>query len=128
LQSGSAPTIFIETSTNYGTSWEIDKFVTCEQTADHPENTWYVPASDDYIRVNVNMTSYMGKDVLVRLSVTPGTDGNSLYLDEITFGEDPTSVEEIETVSGEVYPNPVISKKGTSINKKHQDVLFLFSN
>jgi hypothetical protein len=109
LQSGSAPTIFIETSTNYGTSWEIDKFVTCEQTADHPENTWYVPASDDYIRVNVNMTSYMGKDVLVRLSVTPGTDGNSLYLDEITFGEDPTSVEEIETVSGEVYPNPVIS-------------------
>jgi Outer membrane protein Omp28/Secretion system C-terminal sorting domain len=110
-EGGSAPAIHIEVSTNYGATWDLARFVTCEETGQPAAaGQWYVPKSAEYKRVDVPLTSYGDADVLVRLQVTPGPTGNALYIDEIIFGDDPSGVEELENISGALYPNPAVNE------------------
>ena len=107
---GTKPTIEVKISGDCGMSWTTVSTIEPNETG-QPGNPqqFYLPASSEYVRIARNLDAdYQNiKDALIMVSVVPGTDGNSLYLDEISLSSAPTG---IETASNEnsfsVYPNP----------------------
>ncbi len=84
-QGGTAPTIKTQISDDWGASWKDVNSTTCQQTGNpsNPQNL-YVPISTDYKLVEVDMSAYNGKSVLIRVGATPGSSGNALWFDELT--------------------------------------------
>ncbi|MBI1183354.1 Omp28-related outer membrane protein [bacterium] len=107
-QGGTAPTIAIEVSTDCGSSWNTIHTENCRQTGQPSDpNNFYVPSSSQYRRIYADLTDYASEEVIVRVTVVPGSSGNSLYLDEINLISDAASVSEINTNNTfNVYPNP----------------------
>ena len=112
-----SPTIAVEVSTNCGQSWSSVMTTTLDETGVPPApQQWYIPVSDEYRWVTADLADYKDDEVIVRLAVTAGTNGNSIYVDEISFGEDFVSVPELSTESFNAYPNPFNNELNISLD------------
>jgi hypothetical protein len=84
-ESSSAPEVKVSYSTDCGTNWIDIDTKTCEVTGTAAANSWYVPTSAQYKKVDVNMSPVVGKKCLIRVSGVPGNGGNALYIDQISL-------------------------------------------
>ena len=115
---GTPPRIITEISKDWGQTWEKVSEITCEET-ERPYNTEiYRPQSNDYKFVQVNLYDYIKenfiKNFIIRIGGVPGTDGNALWIDEISLtngpydgNDDDESIDENTKLT--VYPNPTTS-------------------
>lgn len=105
---GTAPTVAVSVSKDCGATWNVVNTTTAEQTGQPADpNNFYVPATTAYKNVYVNLDAYKSDEVLVKLSVTPGSTGNAFYLDEIMFNSfAKLGIKENAEIKFEVYPNP----------------------
>lgn len=83
VQGGSAPSVITSYSTDCGTSWTDLNTTTCVSTGTAAAGYFYVPVSTDYKQVEVNLSTLVGKSVLLRITGKASADGNTLYLDQI---------------------------------------------
>ena len=129
-QNGSPPTIDVKVSDNCGVSFQSLKLTECQSTGevDDPARLW-APTSDDYRQVNVDLSEYAGKTVLISVAGIPGSSGNSLYIDEIEVGSASkiASVDNIDIQGLSVYPNPANSSINISIESKENAKATLIS-
>ena len=105
-QNGTVPKIVIEISKDWGITWQTVSELTCEETG-QPENIndIYVPKSEEYKYVRVDLSNYVQENFIIRIGGVPGTNGNALWIDEITL----TNIEEEsikEDIKLALYPNP----------------------
>lgn len=129
---GTAPTITVNVSDNCGQSWTQVGSVTCQQTGTPTTaGNLYDPKSGEYIYVITSLSSYKGKNVLVKITGTPGTHGNALYIDDIAINSAKTlsakSVQSVPHVT--LSPNPVnqVATVGYELLKP-SDVIFTVYN
>jgi hypothetical protein len=84
-ESSSAPSVKVSYSTDCGTNWiDVDTKV-CVSTGVAAANTFYVPTSAQYQKVDVALPALVGKKCLIRVSGVPGDGGNALYIDQISL-------------------------------------------
>lgn len=84
-ESSSATTVKVSYSTDCGTNWiDVDTKV-CVSTGVAAANTFYVPTSAQYQKVDVPLPALVGKKCLIRVSGVPGDGGNALYIDQISL-------------------------------------------
>ncbi len=116
---GSAPSIEVKVSDNCGVSFEQVNIIECESTGepDDPNLLWAAP-SDNFKLVNVDLSKYAGKSVLISVAGIPGSSGNSLYIDEIEVGSASkiASIDDIQIEELSIYPNPAKDVLNVSIN------------
>lgn len=121
---GSAPSIEVKVSDNCGVSFEQVNIIECESTGepDDPNLLWAAP-SDNFKLVNVDLSKYAGKSVLISVAGIPGSSGNSLYIDEIEVGSASkiASIDEIQIEELSIYPNPAKDVLNVSI-KNNENV------
>ncbi|MFY0672506.1 MAG: Omp28-related outer membrane protein [Bacteroidia bacterium] len=117
-QGGTAPTITIEVSDDCGTTWNTVHTENCRETGSPSDPTrLYQPGYDEYRRMYASLSDYSDKEVIVKISMTPGTSGNSLWIDEIMMISDATSLDEPKGFSSfTVYPNPVQNQANISFD------------
>lgn len=76
---------------------------------------FFSPASDEWASAQVDLSSYIGDDVVVRLLVTSDF-GDMLYLDNIQT-EAPSSIDELDQdESIALYPNPAVNQITLDMN------------
>lgn len=106
---GSAPTVKVEVSKDCGANWSVVNTTTAVQTGlPAVSGNWYVPVSNDYKMVGMSLDAFKTDEVIVRISVTPGTTGNAFYLDEVSISSASSmGVKENVAANGfEMFPNP----------------------
>lgn len=82
---GSAPTIRVEASTDWGVTWNVINTTTCVQTGQVASGyDWYLPKSSEYKLVTVDLVDYVKKGILLRVAGVPGSNGNCMFIDEIS--------------------------------------------
>lgn len=109
---GTKPTIRVEASTDWGLTWNVVNTVTCQETGQiTPGYTWYLPKSDEYIKVDVDLVDFLSKGILLRVAGVPGSTGNCFWIDEI-------SVETTKAASG---PNCTVNSKTISFGTVNTD-------
>ncbi|MCB0737152.1 MAG: Omp28-related outer membrane protein [Bacteroidetes bacterium] len=109
LFNGTNPTVDIEISDDCGENWTNVHSMTPTKSTGYPSdpNKIYVPGYRDFQWETVSLADYSDKEVIVKMSVTPGSSGNSFWLDEIGFSSDPMSIVHPVVNSISLYPNPV---------------------
>ncbi len=80
---GTAPTIMVAASEDDGLNWQEIKMISALETNIGSSEKSFVPTTDEYIKETVSLKDYFGKDILLKLSVIPGTDGNALWIDQV---------------------------------------------
>jgi hypothetical protein len=80
---GTAPQYRVEYSDNDGQTWSEIKTITATETNVGSQSNYYIPKSTEYIKESVNLQACVGKSVLLRIAVIPGTDGNMSWLDQV---------------------------------------------
>lgn len=113
-QNGTAPTIEVEVSTNCGESWNSLKKIDAEETTDIVIGNLYRPLKNDYIWVKNELGEYASEDFIGRISITPGSDGNALWFDEVGIADAATSVSDPIANNIGIFPNP--AKDYTTVN------------
>jgi hypothetical protein len=106
---GSAPTVTVNISKDCGSTWTAVSNITPTETGQPADATkLYIPAGGAYKMVKVDLAAYKTDEIIAKITVTPGTNGNSFFLDEISL----TSFaklglkENVSVVNFNVYPNP----------------------
>ncbi len=111
---GTAPTITISVSYDCGNSWYKVRSLTAEETGQpHAQGLLYEPKPGEYRCIKTTLNSYRGKSMLFRITVTPGTSGNALFIDDINIDEyNKLSVPDDVTGRPPIsfYPNPATDK------------------
>ena len=105
-RNGTAPKIVTEISKDWGQTWERISEVTCKETGEPSDpNDLYIPSSGEYNFVQINLYDYVKDNFIIRIGGIPGTDGNALWIDDISLknSEDESIKENIKL---SVYPNP----------------------
>jgi hypothetical protein len=105
---GTAPTVTVEVSEDCGATWTSVNSTLLVETG-QPSNPNYLwqPTSADYKLVTVSLADYSSKDVLLRVAGIPGTNGNSMFIDDISVA-DPSGVNNgTNAFNMQVSPNPV---------------------
>lgn len=127
---GSAPSIEVKVSDNCGVSFEQVNIIECESTGepDDPNLLWAAP-SDNFKLVNVDLSKYAGKSVLISVAGIPGSSGNSLYIDEIEVGSASkiASIDDIQIEELSIYPNPAKDVLNVSINNNENAKAYLIN-
>ncbi len=83
---GTAPTIKVLASDNDGDTWMEVNSIVATQTNIGSNSALYIPAaSSEYLKETVDLKDYVGKNVLLKLSVIPGTSGNACWIDEVSI-------------------------------------------
>lgn len=106
---GTAPVITVEISKDCGATWTQVSSITAEETGEpNDPNNLYIPDPGAYKLVKVDLDAFKTNQILAKVSVTPGSNGNSLYLDEISFNSYASlGVKNRESeLQFDVYPNP----------------------
>jgi len=108
---GTPPTIEVSVSQDCGATWVSMNKVTCTQTG-VPTTTGnlYDPKAGQYVHKIVPLTGYAGKSVLVKITGTPGTTGNAMYIDEVSINSQVKLAAQTyvkNDVNVALYPNPV---------------------
>ncbi len=96
------PSIIFSVSEDDGETWKEIANHTPQHTQQGTSSGTYVPSSSDYIQDSISLKDYFGKAVLVKLSVVPGTGGNALWIDEISFDGTYKNITEISTDKKEI--------------------------
>lgn len=91
VQTGTAPSVVVSYSTDCGTNWTDIKSNACVSTGTAAAGYFYVPVSADYKLVTVDLAAVKGKSVMLRITGKAGTDGNTLYLDQINITSNGTA-------------------------------------
>ena len=108
---GTAPTIKTEVSEDCGVNWTTVNTITCKETGKPTvAGNWYIPTSAEYQGVAFTLPTYANKSILVKVTGTPGSNGNALYVDEIHMLQ-ATEVNDIIATTGNmnIYPNPAVN-------------------
>lgn len=111
-QGGTAPTLAVSASEDCGATWNVVKTITCVETGKAADpNYLYVPNGWEYVYVNTSLAAYKNKKVMLKITGTPGTSGNALFVDEINIdgaGFTAMSVAENAKTNNqfELFPNP----------------------
>jgi hypothetical protein len=107
---GTAPTIGISVSTDCGANWTPLGTTTCKETGQPTTaGNLYDPKAGEYKQVITSLAAYKGKNVLIKVSGTPGTHGNAMYIDDIRINNaNVLSTSKIyNNPHVNLYPNPV---------------------
>lgn len=129
---GTAPTITVNVSDNCGQSWTQVGSVTCKETGTPTTaGNLYDPKNGEYVYVITSLDAYKGKNVLVKITGTPGTHGNALYIDDIAINSAKTlsskNVKSVPHVT--LSPNPVNQSATIGYELiKPSDVIFTVYN
>jgi len=110
---GTAPTITVEVSDDFGANWTNVNTTTCVQTGKPATSgNWYIPASSDYKKIAISLDAYKNKSVVFRVTGIPGTNGNAMYIDEISVDEATENgvKQDIEQLYSIIYPNPATTE------------------
>ena len=103
-KNGTPPRIITEISKDWGKTWEKISEITCEETG-LLSTEIYKPSSYDFKLVQINLYDYVKENFIIRIGGIPGTDGNALWIDEISIeNASNESIEENTKMS--IYPNP----------------------
>lgn len=85
---GTAPKIEISVSYDCGTSWYKVRSLMAEETGQPTAaGLLYEPKPGEYRCIKTTLNSYKGKRMLFRITVTAGTSGNALFIDDININE-----------------------------------------
>ena len=105
-RNGSRPRIVVEISRDLGKTWEKISDILCEETG-QPSNTnkLYIPTSNEYKLVQINLDDFLKEKFIIRIGGIPGTRGNALWIDEISI-VNPEEVSIKEDLRMTAYPNP----------------------
>lgn len=109
---GTAPKIGVSFSADCGQSWTDVETITPEQTGQPATPTaLYNPNLGEHKKVRIDMPSAGNKNVLVRITTTPGTHGNALLIDDIKVGSAAqlVSAEYLTKEGFKIYPNPALN-------------------
>ena len=113
---GTAPTIAINVSTDCGVTWNQVHSISAKETGQPTTaGTLYDPKSGEYQYVIVPLTAYAGKAILVRITGTPGTTGNALYIDEVRINS-----ASVLSVSNRNMSNPHVLLSPNPVNNTAQ--------
>ena len=83
---GAPPKILFSYSLDCGATWKRIDSIACTQTKVITGNTLYIPVSSEYIKREVDLAEVKGKtNVIFRLTASPDTSGNALWLDQFAF-------------------------------------------
>ncbi len=104
-RNGTPPVITVEATTDWGATWQKINEVTCQETGTTDPKYYYIPKSNEYKRIDIDLKDYANKDAIFRLGVRAGSDGNMFYIDEISLYKNDGSIEE-ELDDIAIYPNP----------------------
>ena len=103
-RNGTPPKIAVEISKDYGKSWQRISEITCEETGKLNSDI-YQPLSSQYKFIQLNISDYINENFIIRIGAIPGSNGNALWIDEISIKNvDNEDIEENTKLS--VYPNP----------------------
>ena len=109
---GTAPKIITEISRDWGRSWARISEKTCVETGQptNPDNI-YIPKSSEYKHVEISLQDYAKETCLLRVAGIPGSNGNALWIDEISITNGPYDGNDddesiAEKINLSVYPNP----------------------
>ena len=107
---GTPPVIKVIVSEDKGLTWtELNSLTAVQTGAPSTHGNWYIPKSSEYIKVGVDLDKLQTKNVILKVTVTPGSGGNDLWLDEISVDEW-TDVRDPELAGNDIlYPNPATS-------------------
>jgi len=103
---GTDPSISAQISTDKGLSWITIDSLVLTQTATDTSGNQYVPVSDDYRRVEINLSAYKDKFALMKVIGYPGTQGNCMYIDEISISESTGFIDPAQNNEYKTFPNP----------------------
>ncbi|MBQ6269407.1 MAG: Omp28-related outer membrane protein [Bacteroidetes bacterium] len=102
---GTAPKIITEISKDWGQSWQRISEITCEEYPWEKNTEIFIPTSSQYKYVQINLYDYVKENFIIRIGCIPGSDGDVLWIDEISIkNADNEGIEENTKLS--VYPNP----------------------
>ena len=104
---GTSPRIVVDISKDQGKTWERISANICQETGEAEGfEKIYIPTSEEYKYVQINLYDYVKENFLLRIGCIPGTNGEALWIDEISIkNADNESIDENTKLS--VYPNPV---------------------
>ncbi len=105
-RNGTPPVITVEATRDWGITWQKISEIICQETGTtHPEY-FYIPHSSEYKRIDIDLKDYANKDAIFRIGVRPGSDGNMVYIDEISISKNVKPIEDPIILDIVVYPNP----------------------
>ena len=129
---GTAPTITINVSEDCGVTWKQVSSITAKETGQPTTaGNIYDPKSGEYVYVVTPLDNYKNKNVLVKISGTPGSHGNALLIDEVRINSAKTlSSNKINNDPHLVlFPNPVNNLLQISYELvKPSDIIFTVYN
>ncbi len=112
------PEIVFYASEDDGHTWiEIDRKIPIDTETGSSSGT-YVPRSSDYKKDSVDLKSLFGKNVLIKISVIPGSGGNALWLDNIEIDGTYKNISKISTNLAELDFQSVVV--GNTLEKEIQ--------
>ena len=107
------PTLAVSVSKDCGATWtQVNSFTCVETGVPATAGTFYAPKWGEYIFVSNDLSAYKNSKVLIKITGTPGTGGNALFVDEINVNSfAKLGVVEASKSSNnfEIYPNPAAS-------------------
>ena len=102
-RNGTPPVITVEATTDWGVTWQKLNEITCQETGTAVGN--YIPKSSEYKRIDIDLKDYANQDAIFRIGIRAGSDGNLVYIDEISIYKNNGSIaEELDDIA--IYPNP----------------------
>ncbi|MBQ6269828.1 MAG: Omp28-related outer membrane protein [Bacteroidetes bacterium] len=110
-KTSSQPKVVIEISKDFGETWQKISENFCQETvgdsSSFASNTLslYLPSSDEYKHVQIDLSDYANENFLLRIGGVPGSSGNALWLDEISIKNAPEE-SIVENTKLSIYPNP----------------------
>ncbi|MCB9252730.1 MAG: Omp28-related outer membrane protein [Flavobacteriales bacterium] len=130
---GTAPTIVTSVSSDCGKTWQQVGTVTAQETGlPTTSGNLYDPKNGEYKYVITSLKDYAGKSVLVKITGTPGSTGNALYIDNININSAQRLSAPKEMVSKPhlvLSPNPVKDFGTVSYELvKPSDIIFTIYN
>lgn len=113
---GTPPLYDIEYSENEGISWRKIHTLIPEATFTTDNNSFY-PIYTQYKKEYVSLEKCNGKKVLIRIRVTPGTDGKSCWIDQVEISSNApaiaTDTKKIDfgkvTIADDVYGEEILN-------------------
>lgn len=121
-RNGTAPTIDVEVSTDCGKTWTSIKKIDAEETTDVIIGNLYRPLKNDYIWVKNELGEYASQEFIGRISITPGSDGNALWFDEVGIADAATSVDQPNATTIGLFPNPATDYTTVNIDAATSEV------
>ena len=103
---GTTPQIVVEISKDWGKTWQTISKIFCQETGKiSGTNEFYIPTSDEYKQVQIDLSEYVKENFIMRIGGIPGSNGSTLWIDEISIKNAPEE-SIVENTKLSIYPNP----------------------